>query len=190
MMGLSVRRPKSLTRVLGIVLWSIQLCFIATAAWAQAPDAGAQADGPLLEFGIAGRANLIRMVNVGGPYYDRHVPSRSLRPHVLNVNVTPGPNTLVADFNTLDLAKVVGKNVETLRATNVPFCEGVPGSPFVDPQVFVQQAEAIGAKRIVLTTGKRGEPHILGALERAGWLIRIRDHPTRGRFIAAMRPRR
>ena len=45
---------------------------------------------------------------------------------------------------------------------------------FVEPEAVVQQAEAIGAERIVISTGQQSIFPLVDALEKGGFEVRIR----------------
>jgi len=125
-----------------------------------------------------------KVVNIGGAL-DENVCSRSLRPDYLNVAMEPRPNTLVANINTTDLSTVVGRNVRSLRASNVPFVS-VPSGKFVEPSVFLRQAQSIGARNILVTTGEASESAIINALRDAGYQVSVRT--IHGRRIITAKP--
>lgn len=115
----------------------------------------------------------IRVVNIGGPL-DNFVSSRSQKSDYINVDLNPGPNTLVADVNAIDLSEIVGNRVRLLRASNVPFIKG-PSGNFVDPVTFAKQANKLQVRRIAITTGIDSEALICDALHGAGFSVRRRE---------------
>ena len=126
----------------------------------------------------------IRVVNIGGPL-DNFITPRSLRPDFRHVDLNPGPNTIVADVNKVDLRTLVGEYVQFLRASNVPFVE-IPTGAFVEPSAFVLQAQRLQPKRIVITTGIFSILPISDALTEAGFSVQQRVIHQRT-FITARR---
>ena len=126
----------------------------------------------------------IKVVNIGGPL-DNFVSPRSLRSDFRHIDLNPGPNTVVANVNEMDLSPIVGNNVRFLRASNVPFVE-VPSGAFVEPSAFIRQAQSLQVKRIVITTGVFSEQSIRDALMNAGFSVRRRVIHQRT-FITARR---
>ena len=100
---------------------------------------------------VISKLRSIKIVNIGGAL-DNLVSSRSQRSDYINVDLNPGPNTIAADVNTIDLSEIVGNDVRLLRASNVPFAD-VPSGEFVDPVAFAKQAQKLQARRIVIATG-------------------------------------
>ena len=135
---------------------------------------------PVAAAGLAARGSTgIRVVNVGGPLQDLDTlqavaSARSLRPDFVHVDLNEGANTIVANVNNSDLSTLVGSNVRFLRASNVPFTR-VPSGAFVDPAVFVEQAENISATRIAVITGTESQGPLIEALSRGGWSVRVRQ---------------
>lgn len=122
---------------------------------------------------VVSKLHSIKIVNIGGAL-DNFVSSRSQRSDYINVDLNPGPNTIVADVNAIDLSEIVGNGVRLLRASNVPFIEG-PSGEFVDPVAFARQAQRLQARRIVITTGPYSEQLIGDALRDAGFSVRRRE---------------
>lgn len=132
----------------------------------------------------ASQQNRIKVVNIGGPL-DNFISPRSQRPDFLHVDINPGPNTIVANVNEVDLSAIVGNNVRFLRASNVPFVE-VPSGDFVAPSAFIRQTQSLQVKRIIITTGLFSEQRISDALREAGFTVRRRVINQRT-FITARR---
>jgi hypothetical protein len=112
-------------------------------------------------------------VNIGGPL-NNFVSSRSQRSDFIHVDLNPGPNTIVANVNEIDLSTIVGTRVRLLRASNVPFVE-VPSGEFVEPAAFIRQAQSLQVRRIVVTTGVFSEQLISDALREVGFSVRRRE---------------
>ena len=114
----------------------------------------------------------VKVVNIGGPL-DNFITSRSQRSDFRHVDLSHGPNTIVANVNEVELRDIFGKHVRFLRASNVPFIE-VPTGAFVQPSAFVRQAQSLQVKRIVITTGRFSELPIIDALSKAGFSVQRR----------------
>ncbi len=114
----------------------------------------------------------IKVVNIGGPL-DNLITIRGQRSDFIHVDLNRGPNTIVANVNEVELSNIVGYNVRCLRASNVPFV-AVPTGAFVEPSVFVRQAQSLMVKRIVITTGHFSELPISEALSEAGFSVQRR----------------
>ena len=114
----------------------------------------------------------VKVVNIGGPL-DNFITSRSQRPDFRHVDLKPGPNTIVANVNEVELETFFGESVRFLRASNVPFIT-VPTGAFVKPSAFVRQAQSLQVKRIVITTGRFSEFPIIDALNKAGFSVQRR----------------
>ena len=114
----------------------------------------------------------VKVVNIGGPL-DNFITSRSQRSDFRNVDLNPGPNTIVANVNEISLETIFTGHVRFLRASNVPFIE-VPTGAFVEPSAFVRQAQSLQVKRIVITTGRFSEFLIIDALSKAGFSVKRR----------------
>ena len=97
----------------------------------------------------------VKVVNIGGPL-DNFITPRSQRPDFRHVDLSPGPNTIVANVNEVRLETIFRGHVRLLRASNVPFIE-VPTGAFVEPNAFVRQAQSLQVKRIIITTGYLSE---------------------------------
>ncbi len=115
----------------------------------------------------------LKVVNIGGPL-DNFASSRGRRLDYINIDLNPGPNTIVADVNAMDLSEIVGNDVRLLRASNVPFIE-VPSGKCANPVAFARQAQRLQALRIVITTGPYSEKIISDALQDAGFSVRRRE---------------
>ena len=126
----------------------------------------------------------VKVVNIGGPL-DNFVTLRSQRPDFIHIDLNPGPNTIVANINEVELINIVGHNVRCLRTSNVPFV-AVPTGAFVEPKVFVRQAQRLMVKHIVITTGRFSEQPISAALSEAGFSVQYRVIHRRT-FITARR---
>jgi hypothetical protein len=121
---------------------------------------------------VVSKLRSIKIVNIGGAL-DNFVSARSPGSDFINIDLNPGPNTIVTDVNAIDLSKIVGDRVRLLRASNVPFVEG-PSGEFVEPVAFVRQAQKLQVQRIVITTGTFSERLISDALRDAGFSVRRR----------------
>ncbi len=117
---------------------------------------------------------MINVVNIGGPLDPdfKTISERSLRPNFRHVDILPWENGIIADVNSSDLAETFGHRVRYLRATNVPF--NVQTGPYVQPKALVRQANQLGVRHIVITTGKRSVKTIASELENAGWSVKLR----------------
>jgi RHS repeat-associated protein len=126
----------------------------------------------------------IRVANVGGPLDLEFlgISRRSLRPDYINVDVRPGPNTLVGDVNSIDLAANLGNGVRFLKGSNIPTTPLFSGEPHVDPARLVALANALGARHVVVTTGEVSEPGLIRALKSGGWSVRVRQFNPSGRI--------
>ena len=118
------------------------------------------------------RQNRIKVVNIGGPL-DNFITVRSQRSDFIHIDLNHGPNTIVANVNTVELSDIIGHNVRCLRASNVPFV-AVPTGAFVEPNVFAKQAQRLKVRHIVITTGYFSELPISEALSEAGFSVRRR----------------
>ncbi len=152
--------------------------------------------GPLLYKGAkAGLTGLMRytskkkvkVVNIGGPF-DNVISRRSLRDDYLDINLTPtnNPNTVIADVNKVNLTSIAGKNVEVLRASNVPFVE-VSSGAYVKPDIIVGQAKKLGVKYVVISTGKNSVSVLSEALRSGGYSVKVREIGGRY-FVTAKAP--
>jgi hypothetical protein len=134
----------------------------------------------------------VKVVNIGNPL-DQVISRRSLRPDFRNVDLLsaptdrPFPHTIVADVNRVDLRTAVGNTIRFLRASNVPFVR-VPSGSSVDPASFVRQARDLGARNIVVTTGRVSLSPLIQALRQGGFSMRVRQLHRRT-FITARAPR-
>lgn len=126
----------------------------------------------IVEAGAGIQQGQVKVVNIGGPF-DNFITVRSQRPDFRHVDLNPGPNTVVANVNQVGLETIFQGRVRFLRASNVPFIE-VPTGAFVEPSVFVRQAQSLQVKRIVITTGCFSEFPIISALNQAGFSVRRR----------------
>ena len=126
----------------------------------------------IVKEGAGVRQGQVKVVNIGGPL-DNFITSRSQRPDFKHIDLNPGPNTIVANVNQVELETIFQGHVRFLRASNVPFIE-VPTGAFVQPSAFVRQAQSLQVKRIVITTGRFSEPPIIDALSKAGFSVQRR----------------
>ena len=114
----------------------------------------------------------VKVVNIGGPL-DNFVTPRSQRLDFRHIDLNPGPNTIVANVNEVGLETIFQGHVRLLRASNVPFIE-VPTGAFVEPSVFVRQAQNLQVERIIITTGYFSEFPIINALSKSGFSVKRR----------------
>ena len=114
----------------------------------------------------------VNVVNIGGPL-DNIITSRSQRPDFVHVDLSHGPNTIVANVNSVDLKTILGSDIRFLRVSNVPFIP-VPTGSYIAPDSFIRQAQNLKVKRIVITTGIFSEDPISVALNKAGFSVQKR----------------
>jgi hypothetical protein len=118
-----------------------------------------------------------KVVNVGGPI-DGQISRRSLRSDYLNIELTPPssvpyPHTIAGDFNRLDLSVVAGTEVRVIKVSNASMIPTPRG--FVDPTALVSQASAVGARRVVVSTGPQSIVPLVDTLRTAGFNPRVRN---------------